>query len=188
MNKYEAVGNLIEIYKKIDKLYDDTAQLFGCYPDNIGKINSEVSRFIFRYVDMPEESEDFAYDAYGDILYDFSSGELTKHETVKMLINWKNPEEYIDDNGNPMCKCKFCGEYFSPRKANANFCPPPEANGRSKCASRYDAMVRRIILWHYHENLSVSDIKDKIKKPMDYEDIQNIINEYNGALRRNKND
>ncbi len=51
--------------------------------------------------------------------------------------------------GNEFNTCKYCGNYFVPRKRDSNFCPPEKANEHSKCANAYNAMTRRAREWHF---------------------------------------
>jgi hypothetical protein len=71
-------------------------------------------------------------------------GEFYKGSTAFCLLGvfYIRLYEIITEN-KKLIKCRYCGDISQPRKSNATFCPPPEANGRSKCANRYDAMVQR---------------------------------------------
>jgi hypothetical protein len=83
-------------------------------------------------------------------------------------------------------KCWYCDNYFIPRKKNANFCPPPIANERSKCANRYDAMVRRNTEGYFNDGLTVEEIQEKIIKPKSrsIKEIQSILDNYKGKLKK----
>jgi hypothetical protein len=83
-------------------------------------------------------------------------------------------------------KCRFCGDYFIPRKSDAILCPPPTANEPSKCKSRYDALVRRIVEWHFRDGLTVKEIQEKVSKPKSrsVKEIQSIIDNYKGKWKK----
>ncbi|MEH7440466.1 hypothetical protein V7182_23750 [Neobacillus drentensis] len=115
-----------------------------------------------------------------------TNGEITKFTTATCLLGVFYLRLYELVTENPKIKkCRYCGDYFIPRKTNANFCPPPEANEKSKCANRYDAMVRRIAEWHYKEGLSIEEIQNKLSKPKSrsIKEIQHILNNYKGKLK-----
>jgi hypothetical protein len=116
-----------------------------------------------------------------------AEGEFYKGTTTTCLLGvfYFRLYEIVTEN-QKMNKCRYCGDYFIPRKANANFCPPPEANERSKCANRYDAMVRRIAEWHYKDGLSVEEIQKKLTKPKTrtIKEIEYILSNYKGKLKK----
>lgn len=82
--------------------------------------------------------------------------------------------------GNQFKICKYCGNYFVPRKSDSNFCPAEKANEHSKCANAYNAMVRRARKWHYGQGIPLEEIQKKIKRPMkrSLAEIQYWINNY----------
>jgi hypothetical protein len=115
-----------------------------------------------------------------------TDGELTKFTTASCLLGVFYLRLYELVTENPKIKkCRYCSDYFIPRKENANFCPPKEANDRSKCANRYDAMVRRIAEWHFKEGLSVEEIQPKLMKPKSRtkKEIEYILTNYKGKLK-----
>jgi hypothetical protein len=114
-------------------------------------------------------------------------GEITKFTSATCLLGVFYMRLYEMVTENPKIKkCRYCGDYFIPRKTNANFCPPPEANEKSKCANRYDAMVRRIAQWYFKEGLTVEEIQKKLTKPKSrtVKEIQYILDNYTGKLRK----
>lgn len=118
-----------------------------------------------------------------------SEGEFYKGTHISSLLGvfYFRLFEIVTEN-QKLKKCRYCGNYFIPRKANANFCPPPEANERSKCTNRYDAMVRRIAEWHFKEGLTIDEIKEKLTKPRERtkQEIKSILDNYKGKLKSNK--
>ncbi|MCC2430684.1 hypothetical protein LKL81_26085 [Bacillus paranthracis] len=86
--------------------------------------------------------------------------------------------------GNEFNTCKYCGNYFVPRKRDSNFCPPEKANEHSKCANAYNAMTRRAREWHFKRNLSPEEIQKKIKKPKKrtLSEINHWLDSYKGNL------
>lgn len=116
-----------------------------------------------------------------------ADGEITKFTSSTCLLGVFYLRLYELVTENPKIKkCRYCGDYFIPRKADANFCPPPEANERSKCANRYDAMVRRIAQWHFKEELTVEEIQKKLTKPKSrsIKEIKFILENYTGKLKK----
>jgi hypothetical protein len=115
------------------------------------------------------------------------NGEFTKFITSSCLLGvfYIRLYELITENQKTN-KCRLCGDYFIPRKADANFCPPPEANERSKCANRYDAMVRRSREWHFKDGLTIEEIQEKINKPKrrSKTEIQNWMDTYKGKMKK----
>lgn len=121
------------------------------------------------------------------VIYLSPEGELIKGTTASCLLGvfYLRLYELVTDNPK-MKKCRYCRNYFIPRKTNANFCPPPEANEKSKCANRYDAMVRRIAEWHFKEDLTLEEIQEKLTKPFSrsIKEIQFILDNYKGKLKK----
>lgn len=117
----------------------------------------------------------------------FIDGEFTKFTTSSCLLGvfYTRLYEMVTEN-TKIRRCRYCGDYFKPRKDKANFCPPPEANEKSKCVNRYDSLVRRIAEWHFKDGLTVEEIQGKITKPKSrsIREIQSIIDNYNGKLRK----
>lgn len=87
--------------------------------------------------------------------------------------------------GNEFKVCKYCGDYYVPRKSDTEFCPAEESNEHSKCANAYNAMVRRAREWHFKKGISVHEIQKKIKRPgrRELNEIQTWIESYKGKLR-----
>lgn len=117
----------------------------------------------------------------------FADGEITKFTTSTCLLGvfYLRLFELVTENPK-MKKCRYCGDHFIPRKTNANFCPPLEANDRSKCANRYDAMVRRIAEWSFKEGLNILEIQQKLTKPKSRttKEIEYILANYKGKLKK----
>lgn len=115
------------------------------------------------------------------------NGDFIKLTTSTCLLGvfYIRLQELVTEN-TKIDKCKYCGDYFKPRKAKSNFCPPPEANEKSKCLSRYEAMTRRIAEWHFQKGLTVEEIQEKITKPKSRSkaEIQYIIDNYKGKLKK----
>ncbi|MGX1402382.1 hypothetical protein AB7M70_011855 [Bradyrhizobium japonicum] len=126
-------------------------------------------------------------DLMNPVVFLSPEGELMKGTSASCLLGVFYLRLYELVTENPKIKkCHYCGDYFIPRKSNANFCPPPEANERSKCANRYDAMVRRIAEWHYKDGLSVEEIQKKLTKPKSrsLKEINHILGNYTGKLKK----
>lgn len=94
---------------------------------------------------------------------------ITIPKEIASLINEQALKDEVNDELyqqlEKRTKCGFCGDYFIPRKHGSRFCPPEVPGERSKCANRYDAMVRRARNWHFKDGLSPEEIQKKIKKP-----------------------
>jgi hypothetical protein len=126
-------------------------------------------------------------DLMNPIVFLSPEGDLMKGISASCLLGVFYLRLYELVTENPKIKiCHYCGNYFIPRKVNANFCPPPEANEKSRCARNYDAMVRRIAKWHYEEGLTLEEIQQKLTKPKSrsIKEIQHILDSYNGKLKK----
>jgi hypothetical protein len=126
-------------------------------------------------------------DLMNPVVFLSTDGDLMKGTSASCLLGFFYLRLYELVTANQkIIRCRYCGDYSIPRKSNANFCPPKEANERSKCANKYDALVRRIAEWYFKEGLSLEEIQNKIRKPKSrsIREIQFILDNYNGKLKK----
>lgn len=113
--------------------------------------------------------------------FDFIEGMTSS--TLKGVLYYQLYNHLV--KGNDFKKCKYCGDYFQPRKTDARFCPSDLPNEHGKCQNRYNAMVRRAREWHFKQGLSPEEIHEKIKKPTSRNliEIQHWLNTYKGKIK-----
>jgi len=122
-----------------------------------------------------------------NIVVRLTNGERTKATTSSCLLGvfYLRFLDLITENAK-IKRCHYCGDYFKPRKSDADFCPPETPGKRSKCLNQFEQMKRRIADYYYNKNLNIEEIQEKIRKPKtrSKQEIENILANYHGKLKK----